>query len=185
MQIVEGITRLGVIELELKDIAEKYVRSMVKHDFMHGWMGDTSEEFIQGQIDILVSDPKRCRIGIANSISNLVQYCKWSRKEVEELADAFGFKIVDAPGLVAGVTGEVDVPERKCKYCGKVVKGNLGMALCDICGTAYFEGLADGIMRQQQHVIHALGLKPETMEKFDGAAIIKDEKDRTRKIYGC
>lgn len=92
----------------MKEMANKYVRSMVKNGFMRGWFGDDSEDFIQAQINLILSDPKKSKKWIAESVPNLIQYCEWTKEDVEELANVFGFKIVERPDLVAGFGGELN-----------------------------------------------------------------------------
>ena len=98
---------MGFHQGEFVDMIERYVRDMVKNGFMNGWMGDTSEEFIQGQIKEISSKSESVRRGMADSVINLVQYCGWSREGVEELARSFDFEIVEDDRLVAGVMGVI------------------------------------------------------------------------------
>lgn len=92
----------------MKEMAEKYIRSMVKNGFMSGFFGDVSEVYIEGQIALLLSNPKMVGSWIAESVPNLSQYCEWTKEDVEELAKVFDFKIVERQDLVAGFGGELN-----------------------------------------------------------------------------
>ena len=80
----------------MKVTIERMIRDLVAHGFIHGWMGDKSEDsVIQPEIElwaryanhgismnhILLLDIHSCNLNI---------YCGWSDQEVDELLAIFG-----------------------------------------------------------------------------------------------
>lgn len=73
-------------ELSDEQLAEKLVRSLVKHGFMSGWFGDKSEEFIAEQtaqyVEFLQGRKKIATGMLRSHLGNLRTYCGWTADDL-------------------------------------------------------------------------------------------------------